>query len=87
MHAISKFAKASFLSARKISLEAKTLQSRIANPTNVSCHDDLDKRLSLLSSRVTAIGEFLQVCVASATAPAPEEYRLKLDAVKAEGWF
>ncbi len=87
MHAISKLAKANVLSARKVSLEAKTLQSRIANSTNVSCHDDMDKKLSLLSSRATAIGEFLQVLLASATEPAPEEYRLKLDAVKAEGWF
>ena len=88
LHAISKLAKANVLSAHKVSLGAKALQSRIANSTNVSCHDDMDKKLSLLSSRATAIGEFLQVFWAYATVPAPEEeYRLKLDAVKAEGWF
>ena len=84
---MSKLAKASDLKAHKVSSEAKTLQMRIARSKYVSGHDDMGKKLSLLSSRAAAIGEFLQVCLASAAALAPRGYRLKLDAVKAEGWF
>ncbi len=61
LHAISKLAKANVLSAHKVSLEAKTLQSKTASSRNASFLDYMDKDLSLLSSRATAIGDFLQV--------------------------
>ena len=47
----------------------------------------MDKDIALLGSWATAIGDLLQVSMAYDTSPAPEECRLKLGAVNAEGWL